>query len=357
MKPVIPYGNLKGVGKVKSNCDLMVASYKELKGSGPIGGLYFFTSPVVIVLDLELLKRVFVKDYVHFQGRGMYVNEEDDPLSAHLFSLEGERWKSLRSKLSPTFTSGKMKMMHPTILKVAGQFRDYMLEQTKEQRIEVEMKHLLAQFTTDVIGNVAFGLECNCLKDPENEFMRAGKLIFESSPTHQLKVMFSRMFPGIGKKLRLQLTNPEATNFIMKLLANTVQYREENNIQRNDFMSLLLQIKNTGRLDGDREDLGKMTFNELAAQVFGFFVAGFETSSSTMAFALYELALHPEIQDRARNEIREVLDRNDGHLPYEAAMELTFIDQVISGQYWFITMMYNFVHNFLLSQKPFGSIL
>lgn len=110
-----------------------------------------------------------------------------------------------------------------------------------------------------------------------------------------------------------------------------VQYRLENDVQRNDFLSLLIQIMNTGKLEGDNTDLGKMTFNELAAQVFLFFIAGFETSSSTVTFAFYELALNPDIQERAREEVRDAMQRHGGALSYEAAMELKYIDQIING--------------------------
>lgn len=332
IEPEFPSGNMSGVSKTRTVAEMMKTCYEDLKGKGPVGGIYFFTEPSAIIVDMDLLRSVFVKDFQYFHDRGMYVNERDDPLSAHLFSLEGAQWKNLRAKLSPTFTSGKMKMMHSSILAVADQFRDHLKDMSSEEgRQELELKELLSQFTTDVIGNVAFGIECNSMKDPQSEFRRIGRKIFEPSPKKFMKDLFIGMFPNVSRKLRLKTNLPEVTEFFLKLLNDTVQYRLENDVQRNDFLSLLIQIMNTGKLEGDNTDLGKMTFNELAAQVFLFFIAGFETSSSTMTFAFYELALNPDIQERAREEVRDAMQRHGGALSYEAAMELKYIDQIING--------------------------
>lgn len=332
IEPEFPSGNMSGVSKTRNVGEMMKTCYDELKEKGPVGGLYFFTEPTAIVLDMDMLRCVFVKDFQSFHDRGMYVNERDDPLSAHLVSLEGAQWKNLRAKLSPTFTSGKMKMMHSSILAVADQFRDHLKTLSSEgSSQELELKELLSQFTTDVIGNVAFGIECNSMKDPQSEFRRIGRKIFEPSAKKFLKDLFIGMFPNVSRKLRLRTTLPEVTDFFLKLLNDTVQYRLENDVQRNDFLSLLIQIMNTGKLEGDNTDLGKMTFNELAAQVFLFFIAGFETSSSTMTFTFYELALNPDIQERAREEVRDAMQRHGGVLSYEAAMELKYIDQIING--------------------------
>jgi cytochrome P450 family 6 len=67
------------------------------------------------------------------------------------------------------------------------------------------------------------------------------------------------------------------------------------------------------------------------AQAFSFLAAGFETSGTTLSYALYELALHPDIQSRLREEIKQVLDKHQGQLTYKGMNELSYLDMVIKG--------------------------
>lgn len=67
-------------------------------------------------------------------------------------------------------------------------------------------------------------------------------------------------------------------------------------------MDILIKLKNQERIEND-ENSGPISVHEIAAQGFIFFLAGFETSSTTMTFALYELAMNQELQDRARIEM------------------------------------------------------
>lgn len=94
-------------------------------------------------------------------------------------------------------------------------------------------------------------------------------------------------------------------------------------------MQQFMDIKSTEKVNGEAV---KLSLDELAAQTFAFSAGGFETSASTMTFALYEMVLNPEVQNRARDEIKEVLEKHNKILSFEAAQEMFYMDQIIQGK-------------------------
>lgn len=326
LEPSIPFGNVKGIGKSIHLSMLMKSMYDKLKPTGAkLGGVFFIVRPVAILLDLDLIKSVLVKDFSNFDQRDLYYNEKDDPLSAHMFSVEGEKWRKLRSKLTPTFTSGKMKFMFPTIVGVGERFSNCLME-ISQHNDQVEIKEVLARFTTDVIGTCAFGIECNSLSDPNSEFRRYGHLAFVSRNGAVIGACVNA-YKNLARKLGMKLFHDDVTSFFMKAVHDTVEYREKNNINRNDFMDILIKLKN--QETKDKEKL--ITMNELAAQAFLFFLAGFETSSSALTFCTYELALNPDIQSKARQIINAAFKKH-GEFTYEMMMDMPYIDYLLQGK-------------------------
>jgi cytochrome P450 family 6 len=78
--------------------------------------------------------------------------------------------------------------------------------------------------------------------------------------------------------------------------------------------------------------LAEFTDTMLAAQAFIFFLAGFETSSTTLSFCLHELALNPQIQERLREEIDSTLKKCEGKVTYDALQNMPYLDQVLDGE-------------------------
>jgi cytochrome P450 family 6 len=55
--------------------------------------------------------------------------------------------------------------------------------------------------------------------------------------------------------LKINTLDPNITKYFVNMVVETVNYRERNNFTRNDFMHLLIQIKNKVKLDEDIESL------------------------------------------------------------------------------------------------------
>ncbi|CAD7012835.1 cytochrome P450 6a9 [Ceratitis capitata] len=323
------YGNLNGVTKTISLAEAFARVYRRYLGTGPFCGFYTLQKPCVLVLTPELTKQVLIKDFANFSDRGLYTNEEDDPLTGHLFALSGQKWRFMRNKLSPTFTSGQMKFMFPTVLSVAENFVDTMQAELEKNEV-IEIKDLLARFTTDVIGSCAFGIECNSLKNPDAIFRDMGRRIFTDRRHGELVNTLISVAPGLARKLHVRFVPDAIANFFTKIVREAVDYREKNQVQRKDFLNLLMELNKGNLKFEDKTDGRGLSIDEMTAQVFVFFVAGFETSSTTLAFLLYELALNPDMQQRLREEIIEAVGQHDGKVTYECINSMPYMKQVIS---------------------------
>ena len=184
-----------------------------------------------------------------FQDRRVSFNEKKEPLSAHLLNMRGSQWRGLRAKLTPTFTSGKIKMMFSLMVECVEELKDFLTEPATRSEV-VEVKEIMAKFTTDVIGNCAFGIKCNSLKNPDSEFRTMGRKVVEPSLSNVLRRMLALVVPIFG----IRVLPWEVTEFFISAVKKTIENREKQNIIRNDFMQLLLELKNKGKVKDEDEN-------------------------------------------------------------------------------------------------------
>ncbi|KAG4068696.1 hypothetical protein HA402_002387 [Bradysia odoriphaga] len=192
----------------------------------------------------------------------------------HLFSLlsiEGQVWRDRRTSLSAIFTSGKMKMMFETILILSHKLVD-IIDNELNSNHNFEMRSWAQRFTGDVIGNVAFGLDCKCLDDPDSIFLKHSRRLSNPTGLDLLKFLLSSCFPDLCRRLHFRSNPKEIATFFHTAFIETMKYRTANHIDRTDFVSMLLGLK----------DL--FTMDELAAESFIVYMGGFETSSTLNQF-------------------------------------------------------------------------
>ncbi|XP_044266784.1 cytochrome P450 6a2-like [Tribolium madens] len=319
--PKFPAGNILKPVLGKENLFVTIENYyKELKRRGhKHAGLYFFNGPVYFPIDPEIVKSILTTDFDHFVDRGVFVDEQNFPLSAHLFSMRGTEWKSLRMKLSPTFTSGKLKSMYEIFIKMTENFIN-VIKPKAEKEEEINIKYTSANFTTDIIFNAAFGMEGHTLENPENELSKVVLNVFNPSNWLFFKTILIEGFQNPGNLLRVVLSNRSIEKFFMDLVQTSVDHRDKNKIVRKDFLSLLLEIR-------VKEGL---TLNEIAAQSFLFLLAGAETSSQTISYCIHQLAYHQDLQDKLRKEILDNLGSDFTKYTYEDIFKLPYLDKVFN---------------------------
>ncbi|KAJ4426505.1 hypothetical protein ANN_27319 [Periplaneta americana] len=191
----------------------------------------------------------------------------------------------------------------------------------------VSVKEAMGNYTTDVIACCGFGIESNSLKNPDAEFRRYLRRVFDYSLRKGLFSITVFLAPHLQNFLKLRLADEATTKFLREVTWSTVAYRQQyvsfNQVKSKPF-TVTSGVSQGSNLEIDGDDF--------VAQCFIFMAAGFETTSSTMSFLLYELALQPELQHRLRVEMGTVLAKHRGEITYDAIQEMTYLDMVLSGQ-------------------------
>ncbi|XP_012168950.2 cytochrome P450 6k1-like isoform X2 [Bombus affinis] len=246
-KPTVLFGNFASLLLFQKSLPEGIKDMYEWFRDERYFGAFRVTSPVLILRDPDLVKDICVKSFACFTNRGIPVNSQDS-LSAHLFNLEGKRWKSLRSKLTPAFSSGKLKRMFYLLAECGEEFQK-LIDASSETHRPFEIRELAAKFTIDVIGSCAFGIQINALTDEESEFHRAAKKLSKPSYTATLWRMLRTAMPKLYKFLDVQVIDPEVSKFFKNVVSQMINEREEHGIKRHDFMDLLIELKNKGTLD------------------------------------------------------------------------------------------------------------
>ena len=178
-KPSFPFGTDKDIVLHREYLGTHYQNvYNKFKDEKVVG-MFDMTEPYLMIKDPELLKDIMTKDFQHFVDRSLQDPDVLPPVNRHLFNMHGEPWKIMRNKLTPAFTSGKMKTMFYLMEACCNEFINALDEHAdKSERFVV--KDFIACFTTDVIASCAFGLQSNSIKQPENEFRLNGQKIFEA---------------------------------------------------------------------------------------------------------------------------------------------------------------------------------
>lgn len=250
LEPAFPFGNFSDVILFRKNfSDSWLSVYNEI-GNRPFCGVYSVKTPILVIKDPKLIKRIMTKDFNHFTDHGWFTNPKHEPLINNLFHMQGDVWKKMRATLAPAFSSGKMKMMFPTMHGCARQLR-ISLQNVCKNTGTLEAKDLMSRFTMDVIINCVFGLSSTCVTNPDCDFYKTGNQIFEKSFKRMFACVMLLQSSRIYSLLRLHFLDYEACRYFANLMINVMEEREKTRLTRNDFIDILVRLKNNMSIEDE----------------------------------------------------------------------------------------------------------
>ncbi|NWH84308.1 CP3AL protein, partial [Aegithalos caudatus] len=302
------------------------------KKYGKVWGIYDGRQPTLAVTDPQIIKSVLVKDcYSTFTNRRRtdLVGVLKDAISL----AEDDHWKRLRTVLSPTFTSGKLKEMFP-IMKHYGEVLVKNVQNQVKKDSSISVKDIFGSYSMDVVTSTSFGVNIDSMSNPKDPFVREMKKLVKFdffSPVFILSFVFPFLIPVMAK-MNVNIFPNDAVDFFMRSIAKIKQEREkEAHKGRVDFLQLMIESQRSGS-QGNNEanhSYKALTDIEVLAQAFIFIFAGYEPTSNSLSFLAYELALHPDVQQKVLQEIDTVLP-NKAPLTYEAIMKLEYLDMTVN---------------------------
>lgn len=227
--------------------------YMEYKNERYVG----FTDvrrPCLLLRDPDLIKLILRDDFDHFTDHSWIDTNPKDYMMKHLFNMKGHEWKDMRMKLAPAYTAAKMKMMFFLIKKSSDVLREVLDNETKKSEI-VDVKQILSRFSMDVFAACAFGLDIDSLSNKDSEFYQTCRRPFILNFKSLLKMYIYNAFPVFTKLHCFDFLDPKIKYLLTDVIRTTVEHREMLNVNRCDFLDLLIKLKQNQNILEEGEKL------------------------------------------------------------------------------------------------------
>uniref|UniRef100_A0A1I8PTR9 Cytochrome P450 n=1 Tax=Stomoxys calcitrans TaxID=35570 RepID=A0A1I8PTR9_STOCA len=333
-KPFFLLGSFKDMMLRRRNILEMVCDIHQ-RHNGIVYGIFDNRDPVLLIREPELIKRILIKDHEHFFNRRRFlVGGQENIIANTIIMMENDRWRDMRSTLSPAFTGSKMRQMFQLTLQCVDEAMSYLREQhvnAGAEGFELDVKDFTTRLTNDIIASTAFGLQINSYRDRDNEFYSKALKAINFSTLQYMKILFMMLMPKVAEFFKFEFFDRSYTDYFMRLVLDAMKYRQEHNIHRPDMINLLMEARGMIPSEAAKTHFRQWSDMEVVAQCFIFFLAGFDTSSSVMNFAAHELMENPQIQQRLYEEIsREDEELEGKSITYEALQRMPYLDMVVS---------------------------
>ncbi|GMR47782.1 hypothetical protein PMAYCL1PPCAC_17977, partial [Pristionchus mayeri] len=256
----------------------------------------------------EITKGGEYEVFVPWLGRGLLISTED-------------KWRSRRKMLTPTFHFSMLDGYVAIMNRHAKICVDVLEERAGK---ELDMYAVVKMCALDIICEAAMGKDLNSQHHPDHPYVTAiGNLVklgTDIAIRFYLQIKLIRKITGIEKAYGEALV--VAHSFTKNVIAERAEALARGEVERNKraFLDLLLEEKEKQNLSDE----------DIREEVDTFMFEGHDTTSAGLGWTIWCLATHPEIQERAYNEVLQLLgDDVDRDIGREDMGNLVYLDRCI----------------------------
>ncbi|OJT02021.1 Cytochrome P450 3A24 [Trametes pubescens] len=318
---------------------------------GRVSTLYgLFGAKLLFTYDPRALHAIYVKEQDVYEESDILLSSFGLYLGPGLLATVGEQHRRQRKMLNPLFSAKHLREMTPIFTGIIHKLEDAITARVKDSVQEIDVLNWMGRTALELIGQGGLGHSFDPLtEDVADEFAESVKAYFPVQSRinvvvrHTLHILVRIGPAAFRRKVVEMLPRDGASQHMMRisdaLTARSLMIVNEKKraLQQGDealkqqvgegkdIMSVLLR-ENMRAAEEDR-----LSDEEVVAQVSTLVLAAMDTTSNALARIFHQLCLHPDVQQKLREEIIQARDDGTGKLrdlDYDEVMELPYLDAV-----------------------------
>ncbi|CAJ0587497.1 unnamed protein product, partial [Mesorhabditis spiculigera] len=253
--------------------------------------------------------------------KGLGYDEIKEWLGLGLLLSDGSKWQHRRRLITPTFHFRHLENYVKTFNNHSKVFAEVVSELNGA---EFDAMPYVKRCALDVICDSAMGTCVNVQRNPSHPFLVALRDFLWVTTEKALKAQnwFYPYYYFSGNKKTYDVSLDVLHTFTKKVIAERKERRakgDKTTGNETNFLDMLLEVYDAGEIDdeGVREEVDTFMFE------------GHDTTSSGVAWAVWCLAKHPEVQQKLYQEICDIAGSGDEPITTEHLKEMTYLDQVV----------------------------
>lgn len=293
--------------------------------NAPYVGYMRMCTPALTVRDPEIVRAILSTDFNSVSENEFKVDKNVEFLMGYNpFVLQGQEWKVSRSHATPLTTFVKLKTYFPLMRSVCKEMVDYVKNKADGNGLaELDTRKFSGMYTTDIIANVALGVQNNTFQDENSLFAQLTNDILGGSIMDNIRFYLALGLPKLTPLLGLRFSSKRVGDVLLSLTKSRMNDASDNGGSRHDMFQ---QMKAFRANDKSQQ----FTDEYIASHCFSFLIDGYETSSDLMSFTFFELAWRLDVQEKLREEILSMIAETNNEYSVENIEKLKYLDMVVS---------------------------